>query len=231
MERKVLIIDESERDLIILQAELEKYNFVVDLVQNGEDAYKHIKDDNYSLIIVEFALSKTDGLELIKKIRTTSDIPIMVLSAKDDTNSKVMSLDNGADDYLIKPLNKAEFRARVDALLRRYHICETNLLENSVIEIEDMRINTLGRVVNVEDRKINLTAKEFDLLLLLAMNRGDVYSREDLLEKIWGYDEYFADVRTVDVHVRRLRKKIENNPSKPSYIITKWGSGYYFKAE
>lgn len=155
-------------------------------------------------------------------------VPIIILTAKGDDSSKVLGLEYGADDYLTKPFNILELKARIKAILRRVQVNEKQTA-TSVINVGDFfSINTLGRKVTVNGRDVNLTAKEFDLLLLLVMNRDKVFSREELLETIWGY-EYFGDVRTVDVHIRRLREKIEKNSSQPEYILTKWGVGYYFK--
>ncbi len=233
MYRKVLIADESVKDSKVLRDALEQNEFNVDLVKNAEVVEKKMREENYDLLILETVLSKIDGVDICKEIRSFSECPIMVISSNDNVDNKVSALDSGADDYMVKPFNKKEFRARVDAIMRRRTVGgnNKNFLEKAVIEVEDLKINTLGRVVNIGDKVINLTAKEFDLLILLATNRGEVFSREVLLDKIWGYDEYFADVRTVDVHIRRLRKKIERDPSKPFYVITRWGQGYYFREE
>ncbi len=231
MYRKVLIADESMKDYRILRDFLEQNDYNVDYAKNGEIAEKKMKDEEYDIFISEVDLPKISGIILCDKIRKYSECPIMFLSSNTDEDTKVLALDSGADDYMTKPFHENELRARVDAILRRRENCQKHFLEKSVIEVEDLRINTLGRVVEVGDKTINLTAKEFDLLILLATNRGQVFSREILLDKIWGYDEYFADLRTVDVHIRRLRKKIERDPSKPFYVITRWGQGYYFREE
>ncbi len=172
-------------------------------------------------------LPKMDGLEVCRKIRENSMVPIIILTAKGEDTSKVLGLEYGADDYLTKPFNILELKARIKAIFRRVNLKE-NVVHTNILNIDDFTINTLGRKVSLNGEEINLTAKEFDLLLLLATNPGKIYSREELLETIWGY-EYFGDVRTVDVHVRRLREKIENNSSQPEYILTKWGVGYYFR--
>uniref|UniRef100_UPI0038CBFC2E winged helix-turn-helix domain-containing protein n=1 Tax=Crassaminicella thermophila TaxID=2599308 RepID=UPI0038CBFC2E len=156
-------------------------------------------------------------------------VPIIMLTAKGDDSSKILGLEYGADDYLTKPFNILELKARIKAILRRVGLRELASSTN-LIKIDDFTINTLGRKVTLKNQEINLTAKEFDLLLLLAMNPNKVYSREELLETIWGY-EYFGDLRTVDVHIRRLREKIEKNSSQPEYIRTKWGVGYYFRSK
>ncbi len=168
-----------------------------------------------------------DGLEVCQKIREKSQVPIIMLTAKGEDINKILGLEYGADDYLTKPFNILELKARMKAILRRVVARETKI-SDQVIKVDNFTINTLGRKVTVRGKEINLTAKEFDLLLLLASNPGKVFSREELLEVIWGY-EYFGDLRTVDVHIRRLREKIEKNSSQPEYILTKWGVGYYFR--
>ncbi len=231
MYRKVLIADESLKDSKLVREILEHHDFEVDIAKNGELAQKKVKDNDYDLLILESTFSNMNGADLCREVRSFSECSIIFVSSKDDIDSKVLALDNGADDYIVKPFNKRELVSRIYSVIRRREGCNKNFLEKAVIRVEDLEINTLGRVVNVGDKVINLTAKEFDLLILLATNRGEVFSREILLDKIWGYDEYFADVRTVDVHIRRLRKKIERDPSKPFYVITRWGAGYYFREE
>jgi DNA-binding response OmpR family regulator len=157
-------------------------------------------------------------------------VPIIMLTAKGDDSSKVLGLEYGADDYMTKPFNMLELKARVNAILRRVNFSESESGDDNKsneMVFDNFKVNSLGRKVYLNDQRINLTAKEFDLLILLLSNRGEVFSREELLEEIWGY-EYFGDVRTVDVHVRRLREKIEEESSEPKYILTKWGVGYYF---
>lgn len=154
-------------------------------------------------------------------------VPILILTASGEDSTKLQGLENGADDYLTKPFNVLELIARIKAILRRVSIGDRSASTNA-LKIDDFSINTLGRKVMLNNQDLSLTAKEFDLLLLLAANKGKIYTREELLEVIWGY-EYFGDVRTVDVHIRRLREKIEKNSSQPEYILTKWGVGYYFR--
>ncbi len=231
MSKRILVVDDAPAFLKSLTYGLEKDNYIIDTATDGEMAYNMAKSGNYDMIILDLMLPKIDGLEVCKKIREFSMCPIIILTAKDDDSSKVLGLEYGADDYMTKPYNLLELKARIRAILRRVSVSsELNTPDASHIVVNDMKLNTLGRKVNIRDEDINLTAKEFDLLLLLAMNRGEIYSREKLLEIIWGY-EYFGDVRTVDVHIRRLREKIEKDPSKPSYIMTKWGTGYYFKKD
>ncbi|PID82738.1 MAG: DNA-binding response regulator [Clostridiales bacterium] len=236
MSKRLLVVDDAPAFLKSLTYGLEKDDYIIDTATDGEDAYNLAKSKQYDMIILDLMLPKIDGLEVCKKIREFSMVPIIILTAKDDDSSKVLGLEYGADDYMTKPYNLLELKARIRAILRRVSIGNEIALNNNtnsetnIITVDDMKLNTLGRKVKVNGIDISLTAKEFDLLLLLAINRGKIYSREKLLEIIWGY-EYFGDVRTVDVHIRRLREKIEKDPSKPRYIMTKWGTGYFFEKE
>ncbi len=231
MSKRILVVDDAQAFLKSLTYGLEKDDYIIDTATDGEMAYNMAREGQYDMIILDLMLPKIDGLEVCKKIREFSMCPIIILTAKDDDSSKVLGLEYGADDYMTKPYNLLELKARIRAILRRVSVGNMmSSTESNMIMVNDMKLNTLGRKVNVGDKEINLTAKEFDLLLLLAMNRDKIYSREKLLEIIWGY-EYFGDVRTVDVHIRRLREKIEKDPSKPEYIMTKWGTGYYFKKD
>lgn len=229
MSKKILVVDDVPGIVKGLKYSLEQDDYIVDSAADGEEAYKKARENEYDVIILDLMLPKIDGLEVCKKIREFSVCPIIILTAKNDDSSKVLGLEFGADDYITKPFNMLELKARIKAILRRMNV-GLKKPEISSVDIGNMHINTLGRKIRKFDQDINLTAKEFDLLLLLALNRGKVYSREELLEIIWGY-EYFGDVRTVDVHIRRLREKIETIPSKPEFIMTKWGTGYYYNAE
>ncbi|MBG0765535.1 MAG: response regulator transcription factor, partial [Tissierellales bacterium] len=183
--------------------------------------------EKFDLIILDLMLPEIDGLEVCQKIREKSDVPIIMLTAKGEDMNKILGLEYGADDYMTKPFNILELKARIKAILRRSSNKEAKL-GDQIIYVDDFIINTLGRKVTVNGKEINLTAKEFDLLILLATNPGKVFTREELLEIIWGY-EYFGDLRTVDVHIRRLREKIEKDSDNYEYILTKWGVGYYFR--
>lgn len=227
MSKKLLVVDDEEILLKGLKYSLEQEEYEIDTAIDGMEAYEKAINNTYDLIVLDLMLPKMDGLEVCRKIREQSMVPIIILTAKGEDTSKVLGLEYGADDYLTKPFNVLELKARIKAIFRRVDLKE-NLVHTNILEIDDFTINTLGRKVSLNGEDINLTAKEFDLLLLLATNPGKIYSREDLLETIWGY-EYFGDVRTVDVHVRRLREKIETNSSQPEYILTKWGVGYYFR--
>jgi DNA-binding response OmpR family regulator len=229
MARKILIVDDEPMLLKGLTFTLDQDGFDVDTAADGKEALEKALKKNYDLIILDLMLPEIDGLEVCKKIREKSMVPIIMLTAKGDDSSKVLGLEYGADDYLTKPFNMLELKARIKALFRRVDV-ETPKDSGQVIDLGAFTVNTLGRKVEKGDKSIGLTAKEFDLLLLLVSSPGHVYSREELLEKIWGY-EYFGDVRTVDVHIRRLREKIEETSSQPEFILTKWGVGYYFKGE
>ncbi len=227
MAEKILIVDDEPILLKGLTFNLSQDNFEVDTATNGKEAYHKIIENDYDLVVLDLMLPEMDGLEICQKVRETSMVPIIILTAKGDDSNKVLGLEYGADDYLTKPFNILELKARIRAILRRVQSKKKSSRSN-IIEEGEFIINTLGRKVTLNDKDISLTAKEFDLLLLLVMNKEKIFSREELLELIWGY-EYFGDVRTVDVHIRRLREKIEPNSSQPKYIMTKWGVGYYFK--
>jgi len=227
MTQKLLIVDDEPGILKGIKFSLEQESYKVETSDNGEDALKKAFTNDYDLIILDLMLPGIDGLEVCRRIREKLVVPIIILTAKGEDNSKIQGLEYGADDYLTKPFNILELKARIKAILRRVHNGDIPGT-TSLIRIGDFTINTLGRKVNIRSIDINLTAKEFDLLLLLASNIGKVYAREELLKIIWGY-EYFGDLRTVDVHIRRLREKIEKNSSQPEYILTKWGVGYYFR--
>jgi DNA-binding response OmpR family regulator len=227
MDEKLLIVDDEPILLKGLKFSLEQDGYQVDVALDGLEAYDKIMSQNYDLVVLDLMLPGMDGLEVCKRVRETSMVPIIILTAKGEDSSKVLGLEYGADDYLTKPFNILELKARIRAILRRVNVSDHNIA-TSQITVGEFNINTLGRKVSIYEKEINLTAKEFDLLLLLIIQKERVFSREELLEKIWGY-EYFGDVRTVDVHVRRLREKIEENSSSPRYIMTKWGVGYYFK--
>ncbi len=225
---KLLIVDDEEILLKGLKFNLMQQDYEVDTAIDGAEAYEKIINNKYDLVLLDIMLPKMNGLEVCKKVRKTTMVPIIMLTAKGDDSSKILGLEYGADDYITKPFNMLELKARIKAILRRTTFNISSEPNNSgEMTIDDFKINMLGRKILLKETKIILTAKEFDLLLLLLTNKGTVFSREELLEKIWGY-EYFGDVRTVDVHVRRLREKIEENSSQPKYILTKWGVGYYF---
>jgi len=223
MSRRVLVVDDEKLIVKGIRFSLEQDGYDVDCAYDGEEALKLAKENAYDIILLDVMLPKYDGFEVCQQIREYSDVPIIMLTAKGDDMDKILGLDYGADDYITKPFNILEVKARIKAIMRRVSKRDKNQ-ENEKV----MKIDCESRRVIIGEKEINLTAKEFDLLELLAMNPGKVYSRENLLNIVWGY-EYPGDARTVDVHIRRLREKIETNPSDPKYVYTKWGVGYYFR--
>ena len=226
MSRRVLVVDDEKLIVKGIRFSLEQDGYDVDCAYDGEEALKLAKENAYDIILLDVMLPKYDGFEVCQQIREYSDVPIIMLTAKGDDMDKILGLDYGADDYITKPFNILEVKARIKAIMRRVSKRDKNQ-ENEIVKGE-MKIDCESRRVIIGEKEINLTAKEFDLLELLAMNPGKVYSRENLLNIVWGY-EYPGDARTVDVHIRRLREKIETNPSDPKYVYTKWGVGYYFR--
>lgn len=224
---KVLIIDDELVIIKSLKYSLEQDNYLVESTADSSEALKKISITDYDIVILDLILPNIDGLELCQGIREISNVPILIVTSNNEDMSKILGLEYGADDYMTKPFNILELKARVKAILRRTKAQNPNPNEHTLV-VDDFVINALGRKVSLHNQEINLTAKEFDLLLLLITNPGKVFSREELLEIIWGY-EYFGDLRTVDVHVRRLREKIENKNKNYEYILTKWGVGYYFR--
>ena len=226
MAQKVLVVDDEKLIVKGIKFSLEQDNMLVDVAYDGEKALELVKENEYDIILLDIMLPKIDGLGVCQQVREFSTVPIIMLTAKGEYMDKIMGLEYGADDYVTKPFNILELKARMKAVLRRTKALEEENIQK--IEIDDIKIDFDSRRVFVFEKEVNLTAKEFDLLELLVSNRGKVYSREKLLDVVWGYD-YPGDVRTADVHVRRLREKIESSPSEPVYINTKWGVGYYFK--
>ena len=201
---------------------------VIACAYDGEEALEKAKTKEYDMILLDIMLPKMTGLEVCQQIREFSSVPIIMLTAKGEDMDKILGLEYGADDYITKPFNILEVKARIKAIMRRASKEEKKESAEKVLVSGDLKLDLEGRRVFIGDREINLTAKEFDLLELLAKNPNKVYSRENLLNLVWGY-EYPGDVRTVDVHIRRLREKIETVPSDPKYVHTKWGIGYYFQ--
>jgi len=224
---RILVVDDEPALLKGLRFSLEQDGYAVETAEDGETAYHMALSGGFDLVVLDLMLPRMDGLEVCRRLRETSMVPILILTANGEDSSKLQGLENGADDYLTKPFNVLELKARIKAILRRVNVGDRSH-STGTMKIDAFTINTLGRKVLLAGQDLSLTAKEFDLLLLLAANKGKVYTREELLEIIWGY-EYFGDVRTVDVHIRRLREKIEKNSSQPEYILTKWGVGYYFR--
>ena len=228
MGKKVLVVDDEKLIVKGIRFSLGQDDMEVDCAYDGEEAVQKARENQYDIILLDLMLPKIDGLEVCQQIREFSDVPIVMLTAKGDDMDKIMGLEYGADDYITKPFNILEVKARLKAIIRRTAQKAAPEAKGKVVEVGDLVLDCEGRRVSIAGREINLTAKEFDLLELLVFNPNKVYSRENLLNIVWGY-EYPGDVRTVDVHIRRLREKIEENPSEPKYVHTKWGVGYYFQ--
>ena len=226
MPKRILIVDDEPLMLKGLKYSLEQDGYETDSAEDGEEALNKIFSERYDIVLLDLMLPKIDGLDVCLRIREKSDIPIIMLTCKGELVDEIQGLDYGADDYISKPYNVLDVKARIKTILRRTGAVQRETTQN-VINIRNLSINLNNRSVYVDDREVSLTAKEFDLLQLFVTNRGKVFSREDLLETIWKYD-YLGDLRTVDVHIRRLREKIERVPGQPEFIFTKWGVGYYF---
>ena len=228
MGKKVLVVDDEKLIVKGIRYSLEQDGMEVTCAYDGEEALVFAKEQAFDIILLDVMLPKLNGFEVCQQIREFSNVPIIMLTAKGDDMDKILGLDYGADDYMTKPFNILEVKARIKAILRRATKAQP-ASDESMIIAKDMKLDREGRRVYIEEREINLTAKEFEVLELLVMNPNKVYSREKLLKIIWGED-YPGDVRTVDVHIRRLREKVEKKPSDPQYVHTKWGVGYYYKA-
>ena len=225
---KVLVVDDEKLIVKGIRFSLEQDDMEVDCAYDGEEALKLAAENTYDIILLDVMLPKHDGFEVCRQIREYSDVPIIMLTAKGEDMDKILGLEYGADDYITKPFNILEVKARIKAIIRRTGKKKDQKEDGKLVVKGDMKIDCESRRVVIGDREINLTAKEFDLLELLATHPNKVYSRENLLNLVWSY-EYPGDVRTVDVHIRRLREKIEAQPSDPKYVYTKWGVGYYFR--
>lgn len=227
MAKKVLVVDDEKLIVKGIRFSLLQDGMEVDCAYDGEEALNMAKANSYDMILLDVMLPKMDGFEVCQAIREFSDVPIVMLTAKGDDMDKILGLEYGADDYITKPFNILEVKARIKAIMRRTSPERAPQVQSSVIEKGDIKIDCDSRRLFINDNEINLTAREFELLEILIKNENKVYSRESLLKIVWGED-YTGDVRTVDVHVRRLREKIEANPSEPKYVHTKWGVGYYY---
>ena len=227
MAKKVLVVDDEKLIVKGIRFSLLQDGIEVDCAYDGEEAFNMAKANSYDMILLDVMLPKMDGFEVCQAIREFSDVPIVMLTAKGDDMDKILGLEYGADDYITKPFNILEVKARIKAIMRRTSPERAPQVQSSVIEKGDIKLDCDSRRLFINDNEINLTAREFELLEILIKNENKVYSRESLLKIVWGED-YPGDVRTVDVHVRRLREKIEANPSEPKYVHTKWGVGYYY---
>ncbi len=227
MAKRVLVVDDEKSIVKGLKFSLMQDGMEVECAYDGEEALNMAKANQYDIILLDVMLPKFNGFEVCQQVRDFSDVPIIMLTAKGDDMDKILGLEYGADDYITKPFNILEVKARIKAILRRNSKKEEKAERPSTIESGDMKIDIESRRVFILGKEVKLTAKEFDLLELLSMNPNKVYSRDKLLNIVWGAD-YPGDGRTVDVHVRRLREKVEEDPGEPKYIQTKWGVGYYF---
>lgn len=227
MARRVLVVDDEKLIVKGIRFSLEQDGMEVDCAYDGEEALEYARNQPYDIILLDVMLPKLGGFEVCQQIREFSNVPVVMLTARGEDMDKILGLEYGADDYITKPFNILEVKARIKAIMRRVESRKAEENRGRIIESGDMRLDCEGRRAYISDKEIGLTAKEFEVLELLMTNPNKVYSREKLLKLVWGTD-YPGDVRTVDVHIRRLREKIESNPSEPRYVHTKWGVGYYF---
>ncbi len=225
---RILVCDDEKIIVKGIKFNLENEGFDVETAYNGEDALDIIRNVHLDLVILDLMMPKLDGLETCRRIREFSTVPIIMLTAKSEDTDKLLGFEYGADDYITKPFNILELKSRIRAILRRSGSTSSKF-KNTRLIADSLIIDTEQRNAYIDGNPVQLTAKEFDLVELMMRNPGRVYSRDNLLNIIWGY-EYPGDMRTVDVHIRRLREKLEANPAKPELILTKWGVGYYFKA-
>ena len=232
MAYQILVVDDEKLIVKGIKFSLEQDGMEVTAAYDGEEALQNIKEKNFDLVVLDVMLPKMDGLEVCQQTREFFQVPIIMVTAKGEDMDKIMGLEYGADDYITKPFNILELKARIKAILRRsVKKAPTETQEKKVLKARDLELSFDSRRVFISGKEVNLTAKEFDLLELLVTNPNKVYSRESLLEYVWGNKAMVSgDVRTVDVHVRRLREKIEPSPSDPKYVHTKWGVGYFFRA-
>ncbi|MFI3176128.1 MAG: response regulator transcription factor [Eubacteriales bacterium] len=228
MDKRVLVVDDEKLIVKGIRFSLEQDDMIVDCAYDGEEALELARNNEYHMILLDLMLPKLSGLEVCQQIREFSTVPIIMLTAKGEDMDKIVGLEYGADDYVTKPFNVLEVKARMKAIMRRTNPKEKQVEQNSMIQHGDIRMDSDSRRVFILEQEMNLTSKEYDVLELLVLHPNKVYGREQLLKLVWGED-YPGDARTVDVHIRRLREKIENNPSEPRYVNTKWGVGYFYR--
>ncbi|MCD8156468.1 MAG: response regulator transcription factor [Clostridiales bacterium] len=229
MAKQVLVVDDEKLIVKGIRFSLIRDGMEVDCAYDGEEALEMARNKEYDIILLDIMLPKMDGLEVCQTIREFSDVPIVMLTAKGEDMDKILGLEYGADDYITKPFNILEVKARIKAIMRR--TARSHEIQNPNLIIDgDLKLDCDSRRLFIQGKEVKLTAKEFDLMELLVKTPNKVYSRERLLNLVWGY-EYPGDFRTVDVHVRRLREKVEVNPSEPRYIHTKWGVGYFYHSD
>ena len=225
---KALVVDDEKLIVKGLKFSLEQEGYEVDCAYDGQEAVDKAKETAYDIVLLDLMLPVYNGYEVCQQIREFSDMPIIMLTAKGDDMDKILGLEYGADDYITKPFNILEVKARIKAIIRRNKRKATVVTAPRVISIREVKLDVETKRLYIRDQEVRLTVKEFDILKLLAEHPGKIYSREQLLTIIWG-SRNPGDARTVDVNVRRLREKIEENPAKPEYVHTKWGMGYYFQ--
>ena len=223
---RILVVDDEKTLVKGMKFNLENEGYEVECAYDGAAALELAREGRFDLIILDVMMPEMDGIETCMKIREFSNVPIIMLTAKSEDADKLMGFESGADDYLTKPFNILELKARVRALLRRAAGVQRS--QGGLLTVGKITLNTEERVAIRDGKTVDLTAKEYDLIELLMRNPRRVYSRENLMNVVWGYT-YAGDYRTVDVHIRRLREKLEENPAEPDHIMTKWGVGYYFK--
>lgn len=224
--RDILIVDSDTSFVKGLKYSLEQDDYIIDVASTAKALIDLIEDKSYDMVLLEMALGDGNGLTICQNIRRQSMVPIIFITDYDEDIKKILALEYGADDYLVKPFNILELKARMKAIFRRVN----HLKKSDSINTKDFTISTIGRKIDSIDKSVNLTGKEFDLLYVLASQPGTVFTRKELLDKVWGKD-YYGDLRTVDVHIRRIREKIEKDPKNAEYVLTKWGVGYYFKKQ
>ena len=223
---KILVIEDERKIARFLELELRHEGYEVETAGDGRTGLERALEGSPDLLVLDLMLPELSGIEVCRRLRHESDVPIIMLTAKGEDMDKILGLEYGADDYMTKPFNILEVKARIKTILRRVS-GGSQQQEQRVIRVHDMDVNLVKRSVMLGGKDVKLTAKEFDLLQMFVTNRGTVFSREQMLETVWKYD-YAGDARTVDVHIRRLREKIERDTTKPEFIFTKWGVGYYF---
>ena len=226
MAKRILLVDDEPILMKGLKYTLEKDEYEILTASDGEEALEVFFNHPVDLVLLDVMLPKIDGIAVCQRIRETSSVPIIMLTAKGEDMDKILGLEYGADDYITKPFNILELKARIKTILRRV-ASSVPPEDDRVIKVRDLTVNGVNRSVTLNNKEIRLTAQEFDLLGMFIANRGRVFSREEILEAVWKND-YAGDERTVDVHIRRLREKVERNPMQPEFIFTKWGVGYYF---
>lgn len=227
---KILVVDDEKLLVKGIKYNLEQEGYQVETAFDGEEALRLAHDESIDLILLDIMLPKMDGLMVCRNIRSFSNVPIIMLSAKSEDIDKILGLEYGADDYITKPFNIREVTSRIKAIFRRCAPAKPGKGASDMLVSGDITLDYNFRHIIIKGKTVELTSKEFDLMELFVKNPGKVYTRENLLDIAWGFD-YLGDVRTVDVHIRRLREKIEINPAEPDYIKTKWGVGYYYKKD